>query len=62
MKYNSWFSMGKKDEIQLRVPLKGDLLNKFNALKAKFGLEANTELIRLLLNKLYQETFQETQS
>jgi len=55
--------MGKKkkpsEEVQLRVPLKGDLLAKFNALKERFGLETNTEAFRLILNKVYQSIFAE---
>ena len=42
-------------ELQLRVPLKGDMLEKFNALKEKYGVENNTEVIRIIINKLSQD-------
>ena len=52
--------MGKKEdlELQLRVPLTGDLLKKFNALKSKFGVENNTEVVRIILNKVSQDEFE----
>ena len=49
--------MGKKGtlELQLRVPLKGDLLAKFKALKEKYGVENNTEVVRIIINKISQK-------
>jgi hypothetical protein len=51
--------MARKEgfELQLRVPLQGDLLEKFNALKQKYGVENNTEVVRILLNRIYNEEF-----
>jgi len=41
----------KPEVMQLRVPLEGEDLEKFNRLKEKFGLSANTETFRFMLNK-----------
>lgn len=47
--------LGKDSELQLRVPLKGEDLEKFNALKKRFGLQSNTETFRTILTRLYEQ-------
>lgn len=52
---------GKKD--QIRIKLEGELLKKFESLKQYYGTEANTELVRSLINdKLLRETNREATS
>jgi hypothetical protein len=40
-----------EDKINVRVELSGDLLEKFAFIKKALGLENNTEVIRILINK-----------
>lgn len=46
--------MAEKDNIQVRVCLDGELLQKANALKKYYGLECYSELVRILLNDRYR--------
>lgn len=46
--------MSKKDSIQVRVCLEGELLQKANVLKKYYGLECYSELVRILLNDQYR--------
>jgi len=50
-------SKDKREKITLRVDLKGVTLNRFLALKDRYGLENDTELIRLLVSQEYQRQF-----
>jgi len=45
----------ESDEIQLKVLLKGEMAKKFLKIKQKYGFESNTDLIRLLVSKAYDE-------
>jgi len=44
----------QRDKITLRVDLKGVALNRFLALKEYYGLENDTELVRILISSEYQ--------
>jgi hypothetical protein len=46
-------------DLQLRVPLNKDYADKFDALKKHFGVQANSEAARLIINTVYKETFPE---
>jgi hypothetical protein len=48
-----------KEEISLRVVLKGQVLKKFRDLKGRYGLENDTELVRLLIAEEYKRQFGE---
>ena len=43
----------QSEKITLRVDLKGEALTRFNALKERYGLNNDTELIRLLISQEY---------
>lgn len=45
---------GDREEIYLRANLKGATLRRFLQLKAYYGLDADTELIRVLINEEYR--------
>jgi len=53
--------MGKNrnQAVQLRVPLKGELLEKFRFLKRKYGLRQNTEVFRFVINQVWGQVVQE---
>jgi hypothetical protein len=43
----------KEEKITLRVDLRGPIVEKFRTVKEHFGLENDTELIRLLISEEY---------
>jgi hypothetical protein len=43
--------------IQLRVRLEGEMANRFTKLKAKLGFESNSDLVRLLITRTYEQEF-----
>jgi len=47
----------ENEKLILRVDLRGDALRKFNALKSKYNLESNTDLIRFLISQQYEREF-----
>lgn len=49
----------ERDKITLQVDLRGISLKRFKALKEHFGLENDTELVRLLISQEYQKRFGE---
>ncbi|MCX8151385.1 MAG: hypothetical protein N3D85_07815 [Candidatus Bathyarchaeota archaeon] len=46
--------MTEKDNVQVRVRLDGELLQKANTLKKYYGIECYSELVRILLNDQYR--------
>jgi hypothetical protein len=46
-------------DLQLRVPLDKGYADKFEALKKYFGVQANSEAARLIINTVYKATFPE---
>jgi hypothetical protein len=42
---------------QVRVELEGELQRRFVILKKYYGLENNTELVRILVNEKYKQAF-----
>jgi hypothetical protein len=42
-------------EVQLRVKLEGTMAERFLALKARLGFESNTDLVRLLITRAYEQ-------
>jgi len=50
-----------EDKINVRVELSGDLLEKFATIKKEMGLENNTEVIRILINRYSGERHGEMQ-
>lgn len=47
--------MNESKTIQIRLDLKGDIAEKFMQIKKRYGLESNTDLLRLLISKTYEE-------
>jgi hypothetical protein len=47
----------KHETSQVRVELEGELKRRFEILKKYYGLENNTELVRILLNEKYKQLF-----
>jgi hypothetical protein len=45
----------EEKEIQLRVRLEGEMVRRFLALKKKLGFESNSDLVRLLITRSYEE-------
>jgi len=50
-------STDNREKITLRVDLRGITLKRFLTLKERYGLENDTELIRLLISQEYQRQF-----
>lgn len=44
----------KEDEIQVRVVFEGEEAAKFNAIKKKYGLKSNADVIRFLIAREYE--------
>lgn len=44
-----------EEEVQLRVKLEGTMAERFLALKARLGFESNTDLVRLLITRAYEQ-------
>ena len=42
-------------EVQVLVRLKGEMAKKFEAIKERLGVNNNTEVVRILLNKEFSE-------
>ena len=49
----------EEKKLNLRVDLRGDSLRKFNALKKKYDFQSNTDLIRYLIAREYENVFGE---
>lgn len=49
----------EEDKIDVRVELEGELADKFQHLKDKFGLKNNTEVVRRLIIDAYDLKFVE---
>ena len=47
----------EKKPTNLRVKLDGEMAKRFNDLKRKLGFENNTDLVRLLISRAYEEEF-----
>jgi hypothetical protein len=47
----------KHETSQVRVELEGELQKRFETLKKHYGLENNTELVRILVNEKYKQLF-----
>jgi len=47
--------MNLPEEIQLRVRLEGEMAKRFMKLKEKLGFESNSDLVRLLITRTYEE-------
>ena len=48
--------MEREDEkVDLRVVFEGELAKKFLEIKRRLGLEANTEVVRSLVNQAYKK-------
>jgi hypothetical protein len=45
----------KEGIIQIRINLEGELADKFLKMKKRYGLESNTDLIRLLIVQAYDQ-------
>jgi hypothetical protein len=45
----------KGEVIQIRLNLEGELADKFLKIKKRYGLESNTDLIRLLIVQAYDQ-------
>jgi hypothetical protein len=47
----------KQETSQVRVEMEGELQKRFEILKKYYGLENNTELVRVLINEKYKQLF-----
>jgi hypothetical protein len=47
--------MSKKEPIRIALTLEGDVAKRFEAVKKKWGLEANTDVIRMLITQYYDQ-------
>jgi hypothetical protein len=45
----------EKEKLTLRVKLKGENAKKFTAIKQRYGLKRNTEILRFLITQAYAE-------
>lgn len=45
----------KDDELNLRITLEGEMLNRFKALKRRYGINSGADLVRLLITQKYDE-------
>jgi len=52
---------GKKDEFQVKVELRGEMVKRFNAIKREWGLESKSEVIRKIIEQKYQDIFGTTE-
>lgn len=43
------------DVIEVRVHLEGEMVRRFLLLKRKLGLENNTDLLRMIITKAYEQ-------
>ncbi len=41
--------------LQLKVILEGEMVDRFLALKTRYGFESNTDLLRMIITKAYEE-------
>jgi len=46
---------GDKDIIRLGLTLEGEMLKRFLAIKRKWGLESNADVVRLLITREYEK-------
>jgi len=46
---------GTRERFQIRVLLEGEMAKRFNAIKDKWGLENNAEVVRMLITMKYEE-------
>jgi hypothetical protein len=46
-----------EEKVEIRLTLEGDMAKRFLDLKKKYGLEANTDLLRLLITKAREQEF-----
>ena len=44
-----------ENDVQVRVIFKGKMAEKFKAIKDQLGVENNTEVLRILLNREYEK-------
>jgi len=47
--------MGEEGPIHVKVVLQGEMARRFLAIKKRFGLESNAEVIRLLITLEYEK-------
>jgi hypothetical protein len=49
--------MTKQETSQVRIEMEGELQRRFEILKKYFGLENNTEVVRVLINDKFKQLF-----
>jgi len=49
----------ESDEVYLRARLKGVTLERFKLLKKRYGCEHDSELIRIIITRVYNEEYEE---
>ena len=45
----------EEGKITIRLDLKGEMLRRFQKIKERYGFENNTDVLRLLITKAYEE-------
>ncbi|MGQ9543241.1 MAG: hypothetical protein ACUVTM_04010 [Candidatus Bathyarchaeia archaeon] len=46
----------EEEKVEIRLTLEGDMARRFLELKKKWGFESNTDLLRVLVTKSYEES------
>ena len=47
--------MSKKEPVRIALVLEGEMAKRFDAVKKKWGLEANTDVVRMLITQYYDQ-------
>jgi len=50
-------NLPNKEPLQLRIKLEGEAYQRFMRLKRKLALENNTDLVRLMITRMYEEEY-----
>ena len=45
----------EKETLQIKVTLTGDMIRRFQAIKKRYGLESNADVVRLLITLEYEK-------
>lgn len=45
----------EEEKVEIRLTLEGDMAKRFLELKKRWGFESNTDLLRMLVTKSYEE-------
>jgi hypothetical protein len=46
----------KEERVEIRLTLEGEMAERFNQLKKKWGFQSNTDLLRMLITRAHEDT------